>query len=1335
MSPRIPARHHHDNGARSAARALHRRLAQLLSLILLGSALTAIAAVASPHAAHAATMRKIVNASHPLLLLQLVAGANLSDDPSFRNDINKEGWDIAEAWSNIPDDIKPYVAFVLHPGHNSMWTIAQAQSWMTANVAEAETLNIPVLALWGETPTEGSAGLSYVQTLYEDYPNFIGTAVSEETGYDSDIPSLLSLANEYGGYHVQSSIEQGDVLGTKLQNSTFYNEVQADAANFIYAPKNIHDNFDAVTGQAEGDWLAGVAGNWGPYFDGYAYYGCGIYGESSNGGGDRCSRSEPEEAWGQTMLDDYMAGATVYHFENQTDAPGFENQYTPAFWQSILPAFRYIIAHPAPSAAQVIANTKVAFSEANGSIYSLDDTDTTGSIPRTTFYAGLSENPTDALVNQGLWYYPRGSGRYYFIPVLPELAPNSVVSEFPDMVTATSYNSTLLGLNSKLAYFNSRYPQLYSGDAFVQNIGTQWLVYNTHYADDTAESADIPLTNGSVWSDIDFPSVNPDTMAMINDNSTSLGITLDNYTTNRATDLLSVGGYRMMEYIDSFNQYAYTAHPNDTTLRTDVIRVRTTSEPTLTISGYDAHYTYSQDWNPNTGIYTLTVNHNGVVQIALDHSPTDTATEGWNRTDDGSSAVTYGGSWNAETSATGDYDSTYHVSTSTGATISYEFNGTSVEWLANTVSGGGTASVYIDGTLFASGVSLNSSSPADGAVIWRTTGLTNQPHTIEIVATSGYIGLDRFAYQPSQLWMVNTIDEQNFSYGSATSAEGYLPGSDHWVITGGQMKILPYVAPWSSDVSVYNTNGTYTDSSGFTYSAKVTSVKGTPGGLLFDASPVAKAGYYFYIDPASNLGHTEVALVKISGSSLTLLADDSSASISLNTAYTMSVTVSGSAITGYLNGSKVVSATDSSYTSGYTGIRVQNNVGGVGDFVYAASPAVTVGGTTSYSSTFGSWSAASGWVTEGALDFKADWPTQTSFDQPWNWAQTGGTWTVVNNDTIETSGRNGIFQGVAGSSGTSTALAGSTSWEDYRYSSLLEFPSSGSTGIGGLLFRAQDASDYYELYATRTSISLVKDVAGTLTTLATASYAFSLGDWYALAVTADGNMLSATVNGVQVLSAEDSAYRSGEVGYAAGAGYTVDFDDATIMQLPTVGTASTPPAAVTVDPVTTTTIAGYAPVIVKTPLGTAPTLPSTVTAYYENGTTGSVAVTWPTPTASQLATADTPYAGGESLGDFTLTGTVSGAAVSPTAQVDVQPVLDSTLSTSVTVTSGETDFLPLSYTGVKFNAGSLTYTRTVYIIWNTVPDTSTMTAGQPVTVQGTIEGYPYATATATVTLS
>jgi hypothetical protein len=1315
---------HHPPGRRT--------IAKLMAVILIAMAVSAVGAITTQHKAHAATLRRTVNASHPLLLLQLVAGANLSDDPDFRNDVNKEGWDIDEAWANIPDDIKPYVAFVIHPGHNSFWTTAEAQAWVTANVAEGENLGVPVLALWGETPTDGSTGLSFIQGLYENYPNFIGTAVSELTGVDGDIPELLNLANEYGGYHVQSSIESGDVLGSKMDTASFYNSVKADEANFIYAPKNTHDNFDAVTAQAEGDWLTGVAGNWGPYFDGYAYYGCGIYGEPTNGGGDRCSRSEPEESWGETMLDDYMAGATVYHFENQSDAPGFENQYTPAFWQAILPSFRYILAHPAPSIATVIANTKVAFSEADGSVYSLDDTDGT----RSTFWEGLSENPTDALDEQGLWFFPRGSGRYYFIPRLPELTPSSVVAEFPDIVTSTSYNSNLLGLTNKLNYFNNLYPSISTGDAFVQNLGSQWLIYNTHYADNVAESAGITLNASADFSSLQIPTLSPNTMAMVNDNSTSLGITLDNYTSDREADLFKNGGDDLMEYIDSFNEYAYTAHVDDSTLRTDVLKVRANSEPLLTISGYDAHYTYTQEWNPNTDIYTLTVNHNGVVDITLDHSVTDAAGEGWTRVDDASSPVAYSGSWTAQTGATGDYDSTYHVSTSSGASVSDEFNGTSVQWIANTVPGGGTASVYIDGTLFASGVSLASSATADGATVFRATGLTNQPHTIKVVATSGDIGLDRFSYVPSQLWMINTIDEQNFSYGTAATAEADLQGSVHWTIADGEMKILPYVKPWESDVSEYNTNDTFSSSAGFTYSGNVTSTSGTPVGLLFNASAEEKDGYDLLIDPTNSIGDGEVALFKINGSSFTLLAADTSAKLTADTAYQLKVTVSGSSITGYLNGTDVLSANDSSYTSGYTGVRTEDNVGGVGDFTYLDNPTVTVSGSTKYTSDFSAWSNADGWVTGGALDFQSDWPTETSFDQPWNWADAGGTWSVVNDDSIKTSGRNGIYQGVAGSGGLSTSLAGSTSWKDYEYSSLLEFPSGPTTGDGSLLFRVQNSSNMYRLDVTRTAVSLLKEVSGTWTTLATTPYAFSVGTWYELAITGDGDLLSATVNGVKELSVTDGTYRSGEVGYAAGAGDTVDFDDATTQQLPTAGTGSEPAAAVTVDPTTSATIAGYAVVNVKTPLGTAPTLPSTVTAYNTNGTTSSVAVTWPKATSAQLSAASTPYVGGSALGDFTLTGTVSGASVSPTVDVEVVPILDTTLSSSVTVTSGQTDFLPLSYGNVKFNAGSVTFTRSVYIIWDTVPNTSDMTSGESVTVHGTIEGYPYgAPATATVTRS
>ena len=78
------------------------------------------------------------------------------------------------------------------------------------------------------------------------------------------------------------------------------------------------------------------------------------------------------------------------------------------------------------------------------------------------------------------------------------------------------------GLTNKLNYFNPLYPSLSTGDAFVENVGSQWLIYNTHYTDNVAESAGITLNASSDFSSLEIPTLNANMMALVNDNSSSL---------------------------------------------------------------------------------------------------------------------------------------------------------------------------------------------------------------------------------------------------------------------------------------------------------------------------------------------------------------------------------------------------------------------------------------------------------------------------------------------------------------------------------------------------------------------------------------------------------------------------------------------------------------------------------------------------------------------------------------------------------------------------------------------------------------------------------------------
>ena len=181
--------------------------------------------------------------------------------------------------------------------------------------------------------------------------------------------------------------------------------------------------------------------------------------------------------------------------------------------------------------------------------------------------------------------------------------------------------------------------------------------------------------------------------------------------------------------------------------------------------------------------------------------------------------------------------------------------------------------------------------------------------------------------------MLNTIDLQPFTSGTAVNDPAFLQGDDGWVVKGGLLKLLPYVKPWFSDLSVYNTNGSWGD---VTYQASVRSVKGTPGGLLFRANAQNKTGYYVMLDPtrANPNGDSTVSSLKLYKNGTSLIGSaPTSLTLAANTFYTVQVVTSGSSIKVFVNGSLEITATDSSYASGQTGVRLESNTGGTGDFV------------------------------------------------------------------------------------------------------------------------------------------------------------------------------------------------------------------------------------------------------------------------------------------------------------------------------------------------------------------------------------------------------------------
>jgi hypothetical protein len=79
------------------------------------------------------------------------------------------------------------------------------------------------------------------------------------------------------------------------------------------------------------------------------------------------------------------------------------------------------------------------------------------------------------------------TGRYYFIPVLPQGQTPALkcipVSELQDVVRAKDI-------------FNAAYPKWYDGDALVCRIGDTLTIQNSHENEDVTESYSVPLTSG-----------------------------------------------------------------------------------------------------------------------------------------------------------------------------------------------------------------------------------------------------------------------------------------------------------------------------------------------------------------------------------------------------------------------------------------------------------------------------------------------------------------------------------------------------------------------------------------------------------------------------------------------------------------------------------------------------------------------------------------------------------------------------------------------------------------------------------------------------------------------
>lgn len=1371
--PSLPARSLPSRGPaprRTAAAVLVLALVGALSQVLpppaaiaaapVLSAAPAVNAAAEPNA----PMRMTVNSANPLLLTQLNIGheMNPTANPGFKRQLNS-GWSLAQLWATVPDDLKNNIGFVLHQGHNNISDTDKTISsrWLEDNVREADALGIPIFILWDEGVTKGSGAIAFAERLYQNYPAFMGTVVSETDSTLNSLNAALQLANNYGGFHVLGSVEESNVLARHLETQANWDAAQQYRKNFIFNPKNFHENFDSVNSWTKGAWMAGAFDNWGPYFDGYPYYGCGVFGVKTEyvPCGDRWSRSIAETVSSMMMLDQWQNGATVFHLENQLDVPTTGSLYSPHFYQSILPAMRYMLAHKAvaPTRSSVITDTEVAFDEDAGSLLTLRDTDPTGRNPqRPTFYSMYEKPSAFTSQRRTMWFYLRSSGRYDIIPRIPKLAPSTLVSQLGGgdarILTPASYDPTLVYGDARNAVLDGKYPQISTGDAFVQNAGNTWLVYNTNDRDNFDEDATVKL-KGATFTQLQLPEITPHTWAAVTEQGSALSVMLDTYRTDREGDLIkpSILGRRDMEFNRNYVKYAYVPNPQDGALRSTTLRFDVATKPTLTISGYDRNnYSYTEEWNPNTRVYTLVVQSNGVVNIKLTTADHEVSTP-----------------WTVADPA--------DVVTTSGAR-EFTFDGTSVAW-AVPAGSTGTARVLIDGVQFAAAADLSA-----GGTVFRATGLPNSVHTLRLEGAALPVAAIR--YVPSVEHDASSLETNDFNYGSEAADESMLHGSEGWRVTqAGKLRLVGQVFPFVGDTSVYHTNAA-ARLANLRYEAKLKVANGTSGSLMFRANEDTKQSFQFRLDPlmrgegrqsnpqptyrcslGADFGDKVVPLVKACADTVAVAA---------GTEYDVVITAAGTLITVSLNGTQVIShdLAGTAYAgrtgAGHTGVRApwtQTEAGTKGQYIEIDDVRITDldTGAVAYQSGFARWrdttstNDAEGWMTETpfVFDWHAKADPRSSFTFPWQWTTSAGSWAVTENPT-QTSGMSGIYTATAtagadlvtvgGDAVAATAAlpararAGWAANGGYDYWSWLRV----TTGTrAGLVFRAASRTDNYQarIDTANQTVSLGKLVDGDWTPIATAPspVALAAGKWTLVKVTAHGPLLTVSVGGAAVpgLSVRDTAFSGGSAGIWVPAGGRAEVEDARVVARPTRAVTAPRPATSVVAPdgIAGRHLTGFDHVGVKTARTKQPALPPTVSARYSDGTRAWVAVTWPAIAPAQLATATNPSKTGHSRGGFTIQGTVAGTSRTVPARITVLPNLTGPTTVPGTTYSTAARNFPSQTPGeATFSDGSTTWRKHLYVRWHDTPVTQ---PGAPATqtIRGTIGGVPWDTISSTMTVT
>lgn len=532
--------------------------------------------------------------------------------------IHIDSWNYADPQKIIdliPEDIRPYAIFnislsVSHDETTGRYNVSEygyeiAKSWLrTCAENKVWAMVQPSSGGFCHFPDYSSYNQfegSVYEEFFKEYPNFIGFNYCEQFwGYDDRFSvswlqrvahwnQLLKLTREYGGYLAVSFCGNYWSAGINpialvKRNPDFAQTAKSCSENFIMCEKyTTQGGFFDVEGICLGTWLSGYAGHYGIRFDQ-----CGwteLVGQNGDSEFPPAAGALPiiEHVMltGQTIIDGpeliwqqcFKEVSTVnvgdgYRSRNWECFPQFVNINIDMFRKIIDGTIRI------PSRKEVIDRTQVVILQ---DVYSGDD-NAKYSGPK-NLHEGLYLRNDDGNLWENKCYFKK-TGRYPTIPVAFELC-DADANSFKYKINQSGFDAGWGDMQLKVGKFNRMFPEEYTGELYAGRLENGWVVYNGLSG---IRNAIIPFKYNTC---------------------DRMELAFSKYTVSVVKEYAN----KVTFYMNNYNESGLS--------KTEVIKIYgCTSSPSYSVSsraGGNAEVTE----NFISGVYTLTIKHNGPLDLSV----------------------------------------------------------------------------------------------------------------------------------------------------------------------------------------------------------------------------------------------------------------------------------------------------------------------------------------------------------------------------------------------------------------------------------------------------------------------------------------------------------------------------------------------------------------------------------------------------------------------------------------------------------------------------------------------------------------------------------------------